>query len=182
MRELLEDLGHASGHQLVMRAVMVVSTLVFALVALAAGDTALVAVVVLVGLGALAALNPHTGLPAFVLLYLLGVWAAGIEVDANRPPTGWVVPAAWCLLLFHTAAALAAAVPAAARVPDELMRRYGVRLAVLAGLAPLGWGAAALLARIAPAAGAASLVAGFMVVAAGLAAHYRWVTRPGSTC
>lgn len=179
MRELLHDIRHASSHQLALRAAMVVSTLVFALVALAAGSTALLAVVVLVALGVLAALNPHTGLPAFVVLYLLGVWAAGVG-DENRVPTPWVVPAAWCLLLFHTAAALVAAVPAGARLPAEVWRRYAMRLAVLAGLAPLGWGAAALLGGLAPTAGVTSLVAGFAVVAAGMAAHYLRVTRTES--
>ncbi|WP_153395471.1 hypothetical protein [Ornithinicoccus halotolerans] len=180
MRELLQDVRHASSHQLALRGAMVVSALTFALVALAAGSTALLAVVVLVALGVLAALNPHTGLPAFVVLYLLGVWVAGVETGASRVPTPWVVPAAWCLLLFHTAAALVAAVPAGARLPAPVWRRYGARTAVLAGLAPLGWGAAALLVGVAPSAGAASLVAGFAVVAAGLAAHYRQVTRAAS--
>ncbi|USQ78945.1 hypothetical protein [Ornithinimicrobium faecis] len=129
MRDLIEDLKTLSPEQTVLRGLIVFSLLGFALVLVLAGESSVYALVVLVILGGVCVLNPHTVLPAAVMIYCLATWWAGV----SEPLVPWATPAALCLLLLHTACALTAAAPAQARIPRQLFGQYAVRLAIVAG-------------------------------------------------
>lgn len=130
MRDLLEDLRTLSREQAILRGAIVLSLLAFAVLLLLAGDSTLYAIVVLAILGMICVINPHSVLPAAVIVYCLAVWWAGVP----EPLVPFATPAALCLLVLHTACALAATAPAQAAIPRELFWRYAVRLGVVSGL------------------------------------------------
>ncbi|MDQ3383204.1 MAG: hypothetical protein M3519_05385 [Actinomycetota bacterium] len=173
MRELYQELTTASRQQAVLRAVILGSILAFTLVLLIAGESSTWAMVILTLLGVATAVNPHTGLPSFVLLILLATWAVG--VDSLWTP--WSLVAAVCMLVLHTACAVAAVTPAAAPVPREALARYAVRLgAVAAGTAVLWLMAGAQQLGGVPGGVVASITA-LLVLALGLGLHYVRITR-----
>lgn len=129
MRELLDDLTSLSREQAILRGVMVVSLLAFAVLLLLAGESSVYAVVVLAILSACCVINPHTVLPAAVMIYCMAVWWTGVP----EPMVPLATPAALCLLLLHAASALSASAPAQAAIPRELLWRYAVRVALVAG-------------------------------------------------
>ncbi|WP_109474429.1 hypothetical protein [Ornithinimicrobium cavernae] len=129
MKDLLEDLRSLSQQQVLLRAAIALALLGFTTVLLIAGESSVYALVVLSLLSACCIINPHTVLPAAVMIYCLAVWWAGVA-DPFDP---WAVPATLCLLLLHTACALSAAAPAQAELPRQLFRTYAVRLALVAG-------------------------------------------------
>lgn len=129
MRDLIEDLKSLSQEQLLLRCAIVLSLLGYALVLLVAGESSIYALIVLTILSVCCVLNPHTVIPAAVMVYCLATWWAGVA----EPLIPWAVPASLCLLLLHTACALTSSAPAQARIPREMFGMYAVRLAVVAG-------------------------------------------------
>lgn len=172
MRDLVADLKTLSPEQTVLRGLIVVSLLGFALVLVVAGESSVYALVVLVILGGVCVLNPHTVLPAAVMVYCLATWWAGV----SEPLVPWATPAALCLLLVHTACALTSAAPAQARIPRELFGQYAVRLAIVAGATIVlslvawvhqAWGLGG---------GLIAVVAGLLALGASLGVYYWAVT------
>lgn len=129
MKELLDDLRSLSREQAILRGLMVVSLLAFAVLLLLAGESSVYALVVLAILSAFCVINPHTVLPAAVMVYCMAVWWAGVP----EPMVPLATPAALCLLVLHAASAVSASAPAQAAIPRELLWRYAVRLALVAG-------------------------------------------------
>lgn len=129
VKDLLEDLSSLSREQVLLRLAIVLSLLGFTVVLLIAGESSIAAVVVLSLLSALCVLNPHTVLPAAVIVYCLAVWWVGVP-DPFDP---WCVPAALCLMVLHTACALSSAFPAHASVPTAVLGAYAVRLGIVSG-------------------------------------------------
>lgn len=173
MRELVEDLLAQSRQHALLRLLIVLSLLVFTVALLAAGETSVWALVALSVLGVACAVNPHGGLPAAVMVYVVVVWAVGVRLTWAP----WTFVAAMSLLVFHTACALAAALPAQAPVPRGLWVRYAVRLGLVASLTAVVWLLALAQQALSVPGGVAAGVAGLTVLAVGLAAHHRRVTR-----
>lgn len=174
--DLLDDLRTASQGQLMLRGAVLVSVLVFAVLLVLSGESTPWAVAVLGVLGALCALNPHTVLPAAVILYGLAVWWTGVPDPANP----LALPAALSLLLLHTACALAAAVPAQADLPRALLGEYAVRLAIVSGatvaLSLVAW----LVVEVQPPGGLLAVLLGLLALGLAVGVHYVMVTaRPG---
>lgn len=173
MRDLFTDVATASRQQVLVRVCIVVTTLLFALTILISGaHTSTWAVVVLPLLGLLCALNPHTGFPTATMLYLLGVWAAGVQTVW----TPWSLVAATCLVVLHTCCALAAGTPAQAPLPSALLGLYALRLAVLVAGTTLLWILAALKEAVELPGGVVAALASLAVLVLGLVMHYRLVT------
>lgn len=170
VRDLIEDVRSLSQEQILLRSAIVLSLLGFALVLLVAGESSAYALIVLTVLGVCCVLNPHTVIPAAVMVYCLAVWWAGVP----EPLVPWAVPAALCLLLLHASCALTSAVPAQARIPREVFGLYAVRLALVAG-------ATVLLSLVAWVQQAWGLGGGLIAVVSGLLALglalgvYYWV-------
>ncbi|MFC7403669.1 hypothetical protein [Georgenia alba] len=175
MKEQWEELLAATRAQLIVRAAVVVATVVFALaLALAGGvtwDPWLMVVAPLLGL--LAAAHPHSGLPTLLVVYLVGLWA----LTVTEPWTPWSLLGAACLLVVHAASALAAGVPVAARLPASLARRYAPRLAVVLAATALVWGAVGIVRGGQLAGGTAGMLIGLLVLAVAAGGHYRWMAR-----
>lgn len=129
LKDLVEELGSLSREQVILRFMIVLSLLGFTVVLLIAGESSIYAMFVLSLLSAFCAMNPHTVLPAAVLVYCLAVWWVGV----SDPFDPWCVPAALFLMLLHTACALTSAFPAQASLPLAVLRLYAVRLGVVAG-------------------------------------------------
>ncbi|GAA4426859.1 hypothetical protein GCM10023169_26120 [Georgenia halophila] len=172
-----EELRSAGREQLALRGAIVVAGLVFAVAAAATGGADLWAdpwfAVAIPALALLAALSPHTFLPAVLMLYLVGVWITGTP----ELWTPWAPLAAACLLVIHTAAAIATSVPAQATLPARLWRLYLPRVAVLLGAAVAVWAVVGLVHGRTVPGGPAAMVTGLAVVTAGLLAHQRAVIR-----
>lgn len=177
MRELVEELTTASRQQAILRSVMLGATLVFAVAVVLAGESSVWALAILSGLGGAAAVNPHTGLPAFVMLYLVVVWAVGVQALW----TPWSLVAALCLLAFHTSAAVAASVPSAAPLSAELWRRYAVRLGWVTAATTVVWLLALLVEAVAVPGAVVGGIAAMVLLGVGLAVHYLTVTRQSET-
>jgi hypothetical protein len=170
VRDLLDlwvDVRSASRDHLAVRLVSLAGALVFTLaLALACGGNP-AAWAVLVLLGVLVVLQPHTLMPGLFLVFAVASWWAGVEGSWH-----WaLLPAALGLLLVHVGAALAAAVPAQAPLPGSVRRRWAARTGVVATLTAGVWGAAGLLATVATGAGGAvpgivglALVAGVLLL------------------
>ncbi|USQ75440.1 hypothetical protein [Ornithinimicrobium cryptoxanthini] len=174
--DLIEDLRTASQGQLMLRAAVLVSVLAFAVLLVLSGESTLWAVAVLGVLGAFCALNPHTVLPAAIMIYGMAVWWTGVP-DPFNP---LALPAALSLLLLHTVCALAAAVPAQATLPRELFGQYAVRLAIVSGattaLSLVAW----LVVEAEPPGGLVALLVGLLALGLAVGVHYVVVTaRPG---
>lgn len=174
MRELMNDLYAASRQTALVRVLIVGSLVVFAMATLLAGSTSVWALIVLAVLGLTTAINPHGGLAGAVLVYLLLVWAYGVE-DLW---TVWSLIAALSILVFHTAVAVAAATPPSAVIPDAVFSRYAVRLGVVTAATVLVWGLAAVIEIFHINGGVVSGILGLLVLAVGLGLHYVTVTRP----
>lgn len=168
MRELVDDVWNASQQQALLRAVMIGSLVAFAVAALVSGSTSLWAVVVMGLLGVISAVNPHSGIPATVMVYAVAVWAFGVP----EPWSPGSLVAALCLMAYHTACALAAALPARAPIPDGVWRLYGARLAVVAAATTVVWGLAAAVQVLRPPGGVVAAIAGLVVLAIALGVHY----------
>lgn len=173
MRELMQDLWATSPQQAVLRVLVVVSLLSFGAVVLLAGETDTWALVVMAGLGVVTAINPHSGFPAVVMIYVMAVWAVGVET-AWSP---WALLAAPCLLVFHTACALAAATPARGPFPSGLWRRYAVRVGLLTTATALLWALAFVVETASPPGGVVTAVVGLAVLSSGLGLHHFKVAR-----
>ncbi len=172
IRDLLEELRALSLDQIALRAVIALSMFGFTVALLAAGESTLYAIVVLTALSAICILNPHTVLPAAVMLYCLAVWWAGVP-DPFNP---WSVVAALSLLLLHTACALSAAAPPQAALPRRFFGEYAVRLAVVAGAVVL----LSLVAYVQQAwgytGGLAAVLCGLLALGMVVGLHYWHVT------
>lgn len=168
--DLLDDLRSASQQQWALRASILVSTLGFAFVLVLAGQSTPWSLVILGGLGFLCFLNPHSVIPGAVIVYCLAVWWAGVP-DPFNP---LALPAALCLLVVHTACALAAAVPPQADLPKALFGQYAVRLALVAGattvVSLVGW----TIVELQPPGGIVALLGGLLTLGVALGMHY-WV-------
>lgn len=174
--DLIEDLRTASSNQQLLRGIILAAVLVFAVLLVASGESTTWALLVLGALGVLCALNPHTVLPAAVMVYCLAVWWTGMPDPLNP----LALPAALSLLLLHTACALAAAVPAQASLPRKLLISYAVRLAVVSGattaLFVIGW----VIVKTQPPGGLVALLTGLLALGVVVGTHYVVVTaRPG---
>lgn len=172
IKELMEDLRTLSQEQVFLRALIVLSLLGFAGVLLIAGESSAYALIVLSALACLCVLNPHTVLPAAVMIYAMAVWWAGVPEPFNP----WAMPAALCLLLLHTACALTAAAPAQAQISRAILGRYAVRLGVVAGatvaFSLVAWAQQAWGYR----GGLVAVVSGLLALALALGVHYVVVT------
>jgi hypothetical protein len=128
------------------------------------------AVAVMLALVLLAAYHTHSVLPLVAMGYLLLSWV-------GLAPASWSIaslPAAWCLVLLHTGAAVCAAVPAAAPIPAALWRLYARRLAVIAVVTSFVWATAPVVQAL-PAPGLVPVGASLVAVLVLVAAHYRRV-------
>lgn len=162
--------------QLLLRGAGAVATVGFACCVAIAGDLAPLGLLVLTLIGALAILNPHTQVPVALMIYLLGVWVVNV-------PAGWhlaTLPAAWCLLVIHVSAALAAAVPSSAPLPAELWWRYSRRLLVVGAIVTGFWLLTGLHAAAALPGGPYAAVAALALIGGALVAHYLLVTTRGA--
>lgn len=174
MGQLFQDLRSASRQQAVVRAAIVLASLVFAACLVLAGESLPFSLVVLSLLGVLCVLNPHTQMPVALMLYMLIVWAAGV-------PSVWhplTLPAALCLLVIHVASALAAGVPAQAALPPGLWRLYRPRLLLVCAATTVVWVLAAGASTAALPGGVVAALTGLGVVTIGVVTHYLRVTRP----
>lgn len=131
----VRDLGQLGGPLVVARLLVALSPVLFAGCLAAAGDAPGWTRVALVLLGLGSAVGPRAELPAVTTLFALWAWWAG--VDDTR--TWWVVPAALCLLLLHTGAALCASYPNAARLPRATTVRWARRALVVGGATVTAW-------------------------------------------
>lgn len=172
VRDLLDDLTSLSREQLVLRFVIVLSLLGFTVTLLIAGESSVYAVVVLSLLSSLCVLNPHTVLPATVIVYCLAVWWVGVP-DPFDP---WCVPAALCLMLLHTACALASAFPAQASVPTAVFVQYAVRLGIVSGVTVVLSLAAWTQEAVGYGGGLGAVLAGLLALGLALAVYYVVVT------
>ena len=173
MRDLFIDVFTSSRQQSFLRVCIVGATLCFALAVLMSGHTSTWAIVVLPVLGVLCALNPHTGFPTATMLYLLAVWAAGVET----PWTPWSLVAAVCMLVLHTCCAIAAGTPSQAPLPPGFWTVYAVRVGIIAAATTLLWALAALTEVTRLHGGVVAGLAALAVITLGLVVHYRLVTR-----
>ncbi|QDO89357.1 hypothetical protein FNH13_14300 [Ornithinimicrobium ciconiae] len=172
LKELVTELGSLSREQVALRFMIVLSLLGFTVVLLIAGESSVYAMVVLSLLSALCVLNPHTALPAAVMLYCLAVWWVGVPEPFNP----WCVPAGLCLMVLHTACALTSAFPAPATVPRALLAQYAVRLGLVAGatvlLSLVAWTHEAL----GYGGGLVAVLAGLLALGLALGTYYAVVT------
>lgn len=171
----MEEIWAASQQQAILRVLIVVSLVVFAASTLMAGTTSVWALIVLALLGLGCAVNPHSALPATVLVYALGMWAVGVPPSWSM----WSLVASLSVLVFHTACALAAATPAQAPVPVPVFARYAVRMGLIAGVTLMLWGVAAAV-EANPGGGVLAGVVGLVVLSAGLWALYLQSLRTGN--
>ena len=170
VKELLEDLRSLSRPQVLLRLLILVSLLSFAILLLVAGESSVLALVALSLLGAACVLNPHTVLPAAVMIYCLAVWWTGVP-DPFNP---LVLPAALCLMVTHTACALTAAAPAQADLPPGLFRLYAVRLGIVGGATVLLSLVAWLQEWWGYGGGITAVIAGLLALGVAVGVHY-WV-------
>ncbi|MFK5633116.1 MULTISPECIES: hypothetical protein [unclassified Ornithinimicrobium] len=174
MRELLDlwaDLRSASRTHLAVRGVAMLGALLFTLALLLAGPGNPVLWTGLVLLGALVVLHPHTLLPVVFILFAVGAWWANVEQVWH-----WaLLPAALGLLLVHSGAALAAAVPAQSPVPDSVLRRWAARVGLVSAVTVAVWALSGALAAVQSGAGGALPgIVGLAVLAASLLGYLRW--------
>lgn len=92
-------------------------------------------------LALLAMANPDSSVPLAVIGLVVIRWA----VSDGSPASPAALVIAVALTVFHAAAALAAAVPATATVPVEIVRRWVVRTSVVVGVTTLWWVVLAVL-------------------------------------
>lgn len=175
--ELIEELAHLSREQMILRLAIVTSLLGFTAVLLVAGDSSIYAVIVLSVLGAICVINPHTILPATVMIYCFAVWWVGVPEPFNP----WCVPAGLFLMLMHTACALTSAFPAQSTLPRAVLAQYAVRLGVVAG-------ATVALSLVAYAheafgyfGGLPAVLVGLMALGLAIGVYYAVVTRTQDT-
>jgi len=169
LREHWVNLRTASPSHLRVRLVALLGAVGYALCLVAAGGGGPVAWIGTVVLGALVVVQPNGIMPAFFLLWAIAAWWAGVP-----GPWHWaLLPAAWSLLLVHTSAALAASVPPQATVPRAVLRRYAVRVGVVAGVVTVFWALAALASGAREGGGPAPSVLGLALLAAALAGYAR---------
>lgn len=173
--ELRHDLVTMSAGQLLVRGVVVLAGVLFAVLLGVAGDPGTVAVtgIVLAAVGAATA--PQSGWATVALVGYVLSW-----VVAADPGSALVLPAALSLLVLHTGCALVAVAPPQADLPPGWARLHGRRLAVVVALTVA---CAALVLPTAstelPGGAVASLLA-LGVLAAGLLVHDRSVRRSGT--
>lgn len=171
-KELLEDLRSLSRQQVLLRLLIMVSLLGFTILLLIAGESSVYALVALSLLGATCVLNPHTVLPAAVMIYCLAVWWVGVP-DPFNP---LVLPTALCLMLTHTACALSAAAPAQADLAPGLFQLYAVRLGVVAA-ATVALSLVAWLQKMwGYGGGVMAVIAGLLALGVAVGVHYAMVT------
>ena len=72
MKDLIEDVKSLSQEQLLLRCAIVLSLLGYALVLLVAGESSIYALIVLTILSVCCVLNPHTVIPAAVMVWRPG--------------------------------------------------------------------------------------------------------------
>lgn len=168
MKDLIADVRSLSPQQVLLRATIVVALLIFATCLVAAGESSAYAFIALGLLAALCVINPHTLLPAAVIIYCMAAWWAGVP----EPMVPMAAPASLALLLVHTACALSAAAPAQAELPTELFGAYAVRLAYVAGATLLLSLAAVANQALGLRGGVVAVVAALLALGLGLGVHY----------
>jgi hypothetical protein len=136
-----------SRSQLVVRALIVLASL--ALVALSfavAPQGILVLAVVLVALTAYAATHPESWLVTLLLVGLVLEWLATVPVPSSLGQWLVLLVAAWCGLVVHLTASLAASLPGAAPIPAATVRRWLLRGATVGAVVVPVWALAAVSA------------------------------------
>lgn len=169
--DLLVDLRSASrSHQLV-RALILVGALLYALGLALAGGGGLTAFAGLVVVGLMVVVQPHVLAPGLFFFLAIGMWWATVDTTWH-----WaLLPAALGLVLLHTSAALCASVPAQAHLPEEVRRTWAARLGLVAAITAGVWGMAGLIAlRPGSWLGTVPGIAGLLVLAAALIGYLRW--------
>lgn len=170
------ELRHSSREGLLLRLAIALSSIaVIVLAALTAGAGPFHIWIVLVPLvlGVAAALAPQSVVPLFLLLYLVMLWA----LTSDDVTSAWTLGVAAAVLMIHTAAALAAAVPVASQLPAGIWRRYLVRVLAVFAAVTVVWVAVRLAAGVALPGGTVALMIAALLVGAAVLVHDRWVRR-----
>ncbi len=140
----------------------------------AAADLDLLPAVAMVAVVLMATWHPHTLLPMIAIAYLLINWIAIVPATW----TAWALPAALSLLVFHTGAAMCAAVPAQAPLPAPLWASTGRRIGVVGAFTVIVWVMSAVIERVSIGSGILPALGALAVLSLVLGAHYRLFVKP----
>ncbi len=169
LAELNRDVFTMSRTHLGARAATFVAGVTFIATIGAAAQLDLLPALAMIGVVLLASWHPHTLLPLIAIVYLVVNWIA-IAPAAWSP---WSVVAALSLLIFHTGAAMCAAVPAQAPLPAPVWASTGRRLGVVGGITVGVWAMSAIIERVDVGSGIVPAMVALGVLSLVLAAHYR---------
>lgn len=155
------------GH-LLLRGLVLLATGLFTLLLALAGDLGSSALVgALVG-GVLSAIFPQSPMALLTLAYGVASWTIGVGPEGGL----LLVPATLCLVLLHTAAALAATVPVRAPLDRGYAVRHARRVGVVAGITVLTGALVLPTASLTAPGGAGAALVALGVIALGLVTHY----------
>ena len=136
-----------SRSQLVLRGLLCAASLTFLVLTLASSPHPIVVLAIcIVALTGYAAVEPDSVLVTVLLGAQALHWAAAVPVPTTTGTWVALLGAAWCGLVLHLTASLAASLPGPAPVPAVSLRRWARRGAVVAAATVPVWGVA-LLAR-----------------------------------
>ncbi|WP_022871703.1 hypothetical protein [Nesterenkonia alba] len=170
---MIRELRNASWGQLSLRAAIVVSAVIFGVLAgLVSGRGVLdfwTGGLSLL-LGVAAALVPQGPAPLALLSYVLGCWWLANDDVA----TAWSLLVATLVLTIHVCAALAAVLPLPAVVPSTVWRRYLIRAAGVMAAVILVWTAVRLAAGMTVPGGVVALFAAVVLILLAALAYARW--------
>lgn len=170
------ELRHSSREGLLLRlaiALSAVGVVVLAAVTAEAGPFDIWVVVVPLVLGIAAAIAPQGVVPLALLVYLVMLWV----LTSDDVASGWTLGVAAAVLIIHTAAALVAAIPVAAGLPEGIWRRYLVRVVAVFGAVTVVWVAVRLAAGVTLPGGTVALVLAVLLAGAAVLVHDRWLRR-----
>lgn len=126
-----------------------------------------------VGLGVLTTIFPQAPWTPVLMVYTVVVWTV---VNEDLATTGSLLAAA-LLLIIHTSAALASAVPLAASLPTGLWVRYAGRCAAVLGITTLIWMAVRVFTGTTIPGGVVALLLATVMIAAAVLGYDRWDKR-----
>lgn len=126
-----------------------------------------------VGLGVLTTIFPQAPWTPVLMVYTVVVWTV---VNEDLATTGSLLAAA-LLLIIHTSAALASAVPLAASLPTGLWVRYAGRCAAVLDITTLIWMAVRVFTGTTIPGGVVALLLATVMIAAAVLGYDRWDKR-----
>jgi hypothetical protein len=163
-----------SRSQLVLRGLLCVASVTFLVLTLVWSPHPIVVLAVaIVALTAYAAVEPDSGLVTVLLGLQALHWASAVPVPTTTGAWVALLGAAWCGLVLHLTASLAASLPGPAPVPVVSLRRWARRGALVAAATVPVW-AVAFLAGRESARGQVSLTYA-AIAALGLLAFATWL-------